>query len=140
MNNKLLKVIGGSALTAMLLAGCGANDNDPPPNDGVGTDDGTTEINDLNRNDRDNRIFNNNRNTGDNDMFDTNRNRGRDNNNLNNFNNNGNNGAGLFNNNNRRTNDTNIDGDGDMNRDLNTRDEEGLEDRLDLNDRDNRDR
>lgn len=137
MNNKLLKVIGGSALTAMLLAGCGANDNDPPPNNGgTGTDDGTTEINDLNRNDRDNRIFNNNRNT-DNDLFDNDRN--DRNGNLNNFNNNGNNGAGLYNNNNR-TNDRNTDNDGDMFRDLNTRDEDGLEDRLDLNDGDNRDR
>jgi len=125
MNKKLLKVIGGSALTAMLLAGCGANDNDPPPNDG-GTDDGTTEINDLNRNDRDNRIFNNNRNT-DNDLFDNNN---RNDNNLNNYNNG----------NNRRTNDTNTDNDFDMSRDLNTPDEEGLEDRLDLKDRDNRDR
>jgi hypothetical protein len=124
MNNKLLKVIGGSALTAMLLAGCGANDNDPPPNDGAGTDDGTTEINDLNRNDRDNRIFNNNRNTGDNDLFDNDRDDDNE----------------LFDDNNNRNNDRNTDNDFDMGRDRNTPGEDGLEDRLDLNDNDNRDR
>ncbi|MCM3586911.1 hypothetical protein M3182_14325 [Mesobacillus maritimus] len=121
MNNKLYKIIGGSALAAMLLTGCGTNDNDPaPPADGNGTNDGgTTEINDLNRNDRDNRIFNNNRNR-DNDLFDNNNNRDNE----------------LFNDNN----DMNRDNDLDTMRDRNTPGEDVIEDRMDANDRDRRDR
>ena len=31
LNKKLLKLIGGSVLSAMLLVGCGTNDQEPPP-------------------------------------------------------------------------------------------------------------
>ncbi|TCN24126.1 hypothetical protein [Mesobacillus foraminis] len=119
--NKLLKLLGGSLLSAMLLVGCGTNDdNDPPPN-------GDTDVQNP---------------ADDNDGAEINR---FDNNNGNNGGNNGNgnnddtNGERIFNDNNNN-NDTNRDGDGDMFRDNNDRGEDGMEDDLDRNDRDEKDR
>ncbi|MBM4761504.1 hypothetical protein [Bacillus sp. B15-48] len=90
MNKKLLTVIGGSVMSAMLFSGCGvANDPPPPAEDGRGT-----EINQLNRNDRDNRIFNRTNRPGINDgMFN---NRGTDGGTI--FNNRGANDGRIFNN------------------------------------------
>jgi hypothetical protein len=64
MNKKLLSILGGSALAAMLLVGCNANDQEPPPEeeaptgeeapapeapeDNGGMDEGNDENNDLN--------------------------------------------------------------------------------------------
>ncbi|WP_053361007.1 hypothetical protein [Bacillus sp. FJAT-27251] len=103
MNKKLLAVIGGTILSASLVTGCGVNnDNNPaPPNDNDGAE--------INRYDRDNRIFNNN------------------------------NDRGIFDNRDDRY-DMNTRNDGDMMRDNNTPGEDLMEDGLDRNDRNDRDR
>ncbi len=96
MNKKLLKLIGGSILSAMLLVGCGTDDQEPPPP----ADNNNVETPDVNDN---------------NDM-------------------NGNNDV------NNGNNDINTDNDGDMMEDNNTPGEDAVEDQLDRNDEDNKDR
>lgn len=55
MNNKLMKIVGGSLLSAMLLAGCGTADQDPPPEDNnieePGVNDDLNNDTNLNEND-----------------------------------------------------------------------------------------
>ncbi|SCC24890.1 hypothetical protein GA0061094_3447 [[Bacillus] enclensis] len=57
MSKKLLSILSGSALAAMLLVGCNANDQEPPPEDnnvednGNVDEDGDIDDNDMNDND-----------------------------------------------------------------------------------------
>ncbi|OLS41137.1 hypothetical protein [Bacillus sp. MRMR6] len=120
MKKKLLLLLVGSVLSAMMVTGCNANNDQnpaPPVNDEVDTpldNNGTLDGDDngTNMNNRTNNM--NNRNV--------------------------NNRNDLNNRNTRYQNDINTPNDMDPVRDRNTRGEEMFEDRLDRNDRDNRDR
>jgi len=98
MNKKLLTIIGGTFLSAILMVGCATNNQNPPPPTNKNVE--TPGVNDNNLNDNLDR-----------------------NNDLNNNNN-----------------DINTNNDGDMMRDNNTPGEDVIEDKLDRNDKDNRDR
>ncbi|MEW9053389.1 MAG: hypothetical protein AB2392_19670 [Neobacillus sp.] len=112
LKKKLFLLLVGSVLSAMMLTGCNGNDdqNPAPP---VNDEVDTPLDNDGNL-DGDNGTNMNNRNV--------------------------NNRNDLNNRNTRYQNDTNRPNDMDPVRDRNTRGEEMFEDRLDMNDRDNRDR
>lgn len=43
MNKKLLSILGGSALAAMMLIGCNVNDQEPPPEDDAPTEEPAPE-------------------------------------------------------------------------------------------------
>jgi hypothetical protein len=45
MNKKLLSILGGSALAAMMLVGCNANDQEPPPEEEAPTEEPAPEEN-----------------------------------------------------------------------------------------------
>ncbi|WP_404322839.1 hypothetical protein LG298_24655 [Cytobacillus firmus] len=95
MNKKLLTLIGGTALSAMLLAGCATDNQEPPPEDDTITEDNNGDVNDG---DMTNDL---NENTDDNDI--------------------------------------NTDDDGDMMEDNNEPGEDAVEDKLDMQDKDNKD-
>lgn len=114
MQKKLLALLGYSLLSVMVVAGCGANDQDPPPEDDVNVED---PMNDGKVNEDGNNGTNGTNGTGGTG--------GTDNGAIN-----GNNG----------NNDINTDNDGDMMEDHNDRGEDMVEDGLDMNDDDNKDK
>lgn len=71
MNKKLLTMIAGSVLAAVLLAGCGVNDQEPPPENDINqpgvNDNDLDRNNDVNDNDLD-RNDDVNDNVNDNDL------------------------------------------------------------------------
>ena len=130
MKKKLFMLIGGSVLSAFMLAGCN-NDAEPPPEeDNVNIDNpvdvnddrdnGKNRINNLDRdNDRGNNRINNNYRDNHDNIIDENKRNNRANN---------------------KINDVNRDKDFDSARDRNTNRQDIIEDRDDMRDRDNKDR
>jgi hypothetical protein len=111
LKKKLFLLLVGSVLSAMMLTGCNGDDQNPAP---PVNDEVDTPLDNDGNLDGDNGTNMNNRNV--------------------------NNRNDLNNRNTRYQNDTNRPNDLDPVRDRNTRGEEMFEDRLDMNDRDNRDR
>ncbi|MEH7545912.1 MULTISPECIES: hypothetical protein [Bacillaceae] len=115
MKKKLFQLLIGSILSGVVLVGCNNNDDD------------------KNAPITDNKVRNNIQNPADNNLRDDNNDNLIDNNNIDDDDVNDNDRF-------RNTNDTNTDTDKDPVKDINTKQEEIIEDDLDRNDRDNRDR
>ncbi|WP_160724133.1 hypothetical protein [Bacillus sp. USDA818B3_A] len=118
MKKKLVQLLIGSMLSGVLLVGCNNNDDKTPITDNNLRDD--IRNNDLRNNNIQNPADNNLRDDNNDDLIDNNN---IDDDNVNDY-----------------KNDTNTDTDKDPFKDKNTKKEEMIEDDLDANDRDNRDR
>ncbi|MCM3729632.1 hypothetical protein M3226_29080 [Neobacillus cucumis] len=136
MKNKLFHLLIGSILSGVLLVGCNNNDDNRnvPITDNKIQNPGTdNKIRDNIQNPTNNNLRNNIQNPADNNLRDDNNNGLGDNNNIDDDDVNDNDRF-------RNTNDTNTDTDKDPIKDRNTKQEEIIEDDLDTNDRNHRDR